>query len=152
MDSSWASMKNIMDRVPVYKIRKVFLVQVLLQSKAVLLWYHITSYQISITYQGSVLHFGVVWFRYSNRSESAYLLKWAKMFTKLLTRRAFIHTNQILLSRNRLKLSLWSFTHVFWKIETSMSLRNCTSKGALFSTNNGWTSRLSSFYNISNHK
>ena len=72
-----------------------------------LLRYHITSYQISITYQiGSVPHFGVVWFRYSNCSESAYLLKWAKMFTKLLTRTALIDTDQILLSRNRLKLSL----------------------------------------------
>ena len=99
----------------------VFLAQSLLQSKAVLLRYHITSYQISITYQiGSVPHFGVVWFRYSNCSESAYFLKWAKMFTKLLTRRALIHNNQILLSRNRLKLSLWSFTHVFQAIETSM--------------------------------
>ena len=110
----------------------MFLVQFLLQSKAVLLWYHITSYQISITYQmGSVSHFGVVWFRHSDRSESAYLLKWAEMFTKLLTSRALIHTNQILLSRNRLKLSLWSFTHVFQTIETSMR-RNCTSKVLCF--------------------
>ena len=110
----------------------MFLVQFLLQSKAVLLWYHITSYQISITYQmGSVPHFGVVWFRYSDHSESAYLLRWAKMFTKLLTRRALIHTNQILLSRNRLKLSVWSFTHVFQTIETSMR-RNCTSKVLCF--------------------
>ena len=110
----------------------MYLVQFLLQSKAVLLRYHITSYQICITYQiGSEPHFGVVWFRCSDRSESAYLLKWAEMFTKLLTRRAVIHTNQILLSRNRLKLSLWSFTHVFQKIETSMR-RNCTSKVLCF--------------------
>ena len=122
----------------------MFLVQFLLQSKAVLLWYHITSYQISITYQmGSVPHFGVVWFRYSDHSESAYLLRWAKMFTKLLTRRALIHTNQILLSRNRLKLSLWSFTHVFQRIETSMRRNLLPFKSALFSTNKGWTSTIS---------
>ena len=122
----------------------MFLVQFLLQSKAVLLWYHITSYQISITYQiGSVPHFGVVWSRYSNCSESAYFLKWAKMFTKLLTRRALIHTNQILLSRNRLKLSLWSFTHVFQRIETSMRRNLLPFKSALFSTNKGWTSTIS---------
>ena len=122
----------------------MFLVQFLLQSKAVLLWYHITSYQISITYQmGSVSHFGVVWFRHSDRSESAYLLKWAEMFTKLLTSRALIHTNQILLSRNRLKLSLWSFTHVFQRIETSMRRNLLPFKSALFSTNKGWTSTIS---------
>ena len=122
----------------------MFLVQFLLQSKAVLLWYHITSYQISITYQiGSVPHFGVVWSRYSNCSESTYFLKWAKMFTKLLTRRALIHTNQILLSRNRLKLSLWSFTHVFQRIETSMRRNLLPFKSALFSTNKGWTSTIS---------
>ena len=122
----------------------MFLVQFLLQSKAVLLWYHITSYQISITYQiGSVPHFGVVWSRYSNCSESAYFLKWAKMFTKLLTRTALIHTNQILLSRNRLKLSLWSFTHVFQTIETSMRRNLLPFKSALFSTNKGWTSTIS---------
>ena len=122
----------------------MFLVQFLLQSKAVLLWYHITSYQISITYQmGSVSHFGVFWFRHSDRSESAYLLKWAEMFTKLLTSRALIHTNQILLSRNRLKLSLWSFTHVFQRIETSMRRNLLPFKSALFSTNKGWTSTIS---------
>ena len=40
---------------------------------------------------------------------------------------ALIHTNQILLSTNRLEVSPWSFTHVFKKIETTMRW-NCTSK------------------------
>ena len=38
-----------------------------------------------------------------------------------------IHTNQILLSSNRLEVSPWSFTHVFKKIETTMRW-NCMSK------------------------
>ena len=65
---------------------------------------------------------------------------------------ASIHTYQILLSSNRLKLFLLSFTHVLNKIETTMSW-NCIFKSALFSTDNGRTSRLSSFYRIIvNHK
>ena len=42
-----------------------------------------------------------------------------------------IHTNQILLSSNRLELSPWSFTHVFKKIETTMRW-NCMSKALHF--------------------
>ena len=38
-----------------------------------------------------------------------------------------MHTNQILLSSNRLELSPWSFKHVFKKIETTMRW-NCMSK------------------------
>ena len=38
-----------------------------------------------------------------------------------------MHTNQILLSSNRLELSAWSFTHVFKKIETTVRW-NCMSK------------------------
>ena len=95
-----------------------------------LLQYHITLYQICITYQiGSVPHFGVVWFRYSDRSESAYLLKWAKMFTKLLTRRGLIHTNQILLSRNWLKRYLYDLSHMFFKrlklVSGEIALQKC---------------------------
>ena len=44
---------------------------------------------------------------------------------------ASIHTNQILLSSNRLELSTWSFTHVFKKIETTMWW-NCMSKALRF--------------------
>ena len=59
------------------------------------------------------------------------------------------HTDQILPSSNRLNLFLLSFTHVLKKIETTMSWK----KSASFSTNNGRTSRLSSFYRIIvNHK
>ena len=59
------------------------------------------------------------------------------------------HTDQILPSSNRLNLFLLSFTHVLKKIETTMRWK----KGASFSTNNGRTSRLSSFYRIIvNHK
>ena len=42
-----------------------------------------------------------------------------------------IHTNQILLSSNRLELSPWSFTHAFKKIETTMRW-NCMSKALCF--------------------
>ena len=42
-----------------------------------------------------------------------------------------MHTNQILLSSNRLELSPWSFTHVFKKIETTMRW-NCMSKALHF--------------------
>ena len=42
-----------------------------------------------------------------------------------------IHTNQILLSSNRLEVSPWSFTHVFKKIETTMRW-NCMSKALRF--------------------
>ena len=42
-----------------------------------------------------------------------------------------MHTNQILLSSNRLELSAWSFTHVFKKIETTVRL-NCMSKALRF--------------------
>ena len=59
------------------------------------------------------------------------------------------HTDQILPSSNRLNLFLLSFTHVLKKIETTMRWK----KSASFSTNNGRTSRLSSFYRIIvNHK
>ena len=59
------------------------------------------------------------------------------------------HTYQILPSSNRLNLFLLSFTHVLKKIETTMRW----TKSASFSTNNGRTSRLSSFYRIIvNHK
>ena len=44
-----------------------------------------------------------------------------------------MHTNQILLSCNRLELSPWSSTHVFKKIETTMR-RNCMSKALLSSS------------------
>ena len=44
---------------------------------------------------------------------------------------ASIHTNQILLSSNRLELSPCSFTHVFKKIETTMRW-NCMSKAFRF--------------------
>ena len=44
---------------------------------------------------------------------------------------ASIHTNQILLSSKRLKLSPWSFTHVFKKIETTLRW-NCMSKALRF--------------------
>ena len=40
---------------------------------------------------------------------------------------ALIHTNQILLSSNRLEVSPWSFTNVFKKTETTMRW-NCMSK------------------------
>ena len=59
-------------------------------------------------------------------------------------------TNQILLSSNRLKLSPWFFTHIFkdWTYyEVKLQI-----KRASFSMDNGWTSRLSSFYCISNLK
>ena len=47
---------------------------------------------------------------------------------KTATKSALIHTKQILLSSNRIKLiSPWSFTHVLKKIETTMR-RNCISK------------------------
>ena len=59
------------------------------------------------------------------------------------------HTDQILPSSNRLNLFLLSFTYVLKKIETTMRWK----KSASFSTNNGRTSRLSSFYRIIvNHK
>ena len=59
------------------------------------------------------------------------------------------HTDQILPSSNRLNLFLLSSTHVLKKIETTMRWK----KSASFSTNNGRTSRLSSFYRIIvNHK
>ena len=44
---------------------------------------------------------------------------------------ASIHTNQILLSSNRLELSPRSFTHVFKKIETTVRW-NCMSKAPHF--------------------
>ena len=56
-------------------------------------------------------------------------------------RSASIHTSQILLSRNRLKLSPWSFTHVFKKLDWN------------YSEGEGFKSALlSSFFNISNHE
>ena len=42
-----------------------------------------------------------------------------------------MHTNQILLSSNRLGLSPWSFTHVFKKIESTVRW-NCMSKALRF--------------------
>ena len=42
-----------------------------------------------------------------------------------------IHSNEIILSNNRLKLSPWSFTQVFKKIETTMRW-NCISKSPRF--------------------
>ena len=66
-----------------------------------------------------------------------------------IANKSALHTYQILPSRNRLNLFLLSFTHVLKKIETTMRWK----KSASFSTNNGRTSRLSSFYRIIvNHK
>ena len=50
---------------------------------------------------------------------------------KTANKSASIHTNQTLLSCNRLELSPWSFTHVFKKIETTMRW-NCMSKALRF--------------------
>ena len=44
---------------------------------------------------------------------------------------SLIHTNQILLSSNRLEVFPWSFTHIFKKIETTMRW-NCMSKALRF--------------------
>ena len=41
-------------------------------------------------------------------------------FYKTTNKSASIHTNQLLLSSNRLELPPWSFTHVFKEIETTM--------------------------------
>ena len=66
-----------------------------------------------------------------------------------IANKSALHTYQILPSINRLNLFLLSFTHVLKKIETTMRWK----KSASFSTNNGRTSRLSSFYRIIvNHK
>ena len=66
-----------------------------------------------------------------------------------IANKSALHTYQILPSSNRLNLFLLSFTHVLKKIETTMRWK----KSASFSTNNGRTSRLSSFYRIIvNHK
>ena len=66
-----------------------------------------------------------------------------------IANKSALHTDQILPSSNRLNLFLLSFTHVLKKIETTMRWK----KSASFSTNNGRTSRLSSFYRIIvNHK
>ena len=53
-------------------------------------------------------------------------------FYKTFNKSLSIHTNQILLSCNRLELSPWSSTHVFKKIETTMRW-NCMSKALRFS-------------------
>ena len=66
-----------------------------------------------------------------------------------IANKSALHTYQILPSSNRLNLFLLSFTHVLKKIETTMRWK----KSVSFSTNNGRTSRLSSFYRIIvNHK
>ena len=66
-----------------------------------------------------------------------------------IANKSALHTYQILPSSNRLNIFLLSFTHVLKKIETTMRWK----KSASFSTNNGLTSRLSSFYRIIvNHK
>ena len=52
-------------------------------------------------------------------------------FYKTFNKSLSIHTNQILLSCNRLELSPRSFTHVFKKIETTMRW-NCMSKALRF--------------------
>ena len=52
-------------------------------------------------------------------------------FYKTTNKSASIHTNQLLLSSNRLELPPWSFTHVFKKIETTMRW-NCMSKALHF--------------------
>ena len=66
-----------------------------------------------------------------------------------IANKSALHTYQILPSSNRLNLFLLSFTHVLKKIETTMRWK----KSASFSTNNGRTWRLSSFYRIIvNHK
>ena len=71
---------------------------------------------------------------------------------KTANKSASIHTNQILLSSNRLELSPWSFTHVFKKIETTMRW-NCMSKALRFpQLTASQTLRLFIFYRISNHK
>ena len=57
---------------------------------------------------------------------------------------ASIHTYQILLSRNRLHLSPWSFTQVCKKIETTMTW-NCMSKVRRYTTDNSRTPKLSNF-------
>ena len=50
---------------------------------------------------------------------------------KTANKSASIHTNEIILSNNRLKLSPWSFTQVFKKIETTLRW-NCISKSPRF--------------------
>ena len=66
-----------------------------------------------------------------------------------IANKSALHTYQILPSSNRLNLFLLSFTHVLKKIATTMRWK----KSASFSTYNGRTSRLSSFYRIIvNHK
>ena len=69
-------------------------------------------------------------------------------------RASSIHMTFVLIksffSSNQLKLSPWFFTHIFkdWTYyEVKLQI-----KRASFSMDNGWTSRLSSFYCISNLK
>ena len=60
------------------------------------------------------------------------LICWSRpKCSKTANKSASIHTNQILLSSNRLELSPRSFTHVFKKIETTMRW-NCMSKALHF--------------------
>ena len=53
------------------------------------------------------------------------------MLKKTANKSSSIHTNQTLLSSNRLELSPWSFTNGFKKIETTMRC-NCMSKALRF--------------------
>ena len=65
-----------------------------------------------------------VWGSTPKRSKSQ---KWLQTANKS----ASIHTNQTLLSSNRLELSPWSFTHVLKKIDTTTRW-NCKSKALRF--------------------
>ena len=65
-----------------------------------------------------------VWGSTQKRPKSKKCLQTAK-------KSASIHTNQTLLSSNRLELSPWSFTHVLKKIETTTRW-NCKSKALRF--------------------
>ena len=64
---------------------------------------------------------------------------------------ALIHTNQILLSSNRLEVSPWSFTYVFKKIETTMRW-NCMSKALRLVQITVQRQDCQFFYRISNQK
>ena len=66
-----------------------------------------------------------------NRSKMFYFFKVDQNVYKTANKSSSIHTDQILLSSNRLELSPWSFTNVFKKIETTMGW-NCMSKALRF--------------------
>ena len=59
-----------------------------------------------------------------------WFLKVDQNIYKTANKSASIHINQTLLSSNRLKLSPWSFTHVFKRIETTTT--HCMSKALRF--------------------